>query len=126
MDAPAPTGPVRRGGLCRSDSRGEVQGGGRGGEAGIVADAGLAGERILVGRRADPEDQEPNRPGCGTAPAADMPLFPADMGAACGSVRGYAGNCSAQTAKRWPCRAVTSPTAGLRQPAARGTTVEST
>ncbi|MFI5633293.1 hypothetical protein ACIA8E_28690 [Streptomyces sp. NPDC051664] len=83
--------PVLRGRLT-VPTRSARSGGGRLDEGGIVADAaltGLAGERLLAVRRADPEDQEPNRPGYGTAPAAVMTRFPADLAAASCSVRGY-------------------------------------
>nr|WTB36439.1 hypothetical protein OG781_05455 [Streptomyces sp. NBC_00830] len=59
----------------------------------IAADAaltGLAPGRLLAEWRADPDDKEPNRSGHGRAPSAVMRLFPADLAAAYGSVRGYA------------------------------------
>ncbi|MET8327832.1 hypothetical protein [Streptomyces sp. NPDC005181] len=59
----------------------------------IVADAaltGLASGRLLADWRADPDDQEPNRPGYGRAPAAVGRLVLADPAVAHGSLRGYA------------------------------------
>lgn len=111
------------------------------GEDDIIADfalTALATDRLLADWRAAHPGREPAWPGYGRAPADVMRFFLADLAAAHGSVQGYAerllgADDALVTALR---RKLLEPVAGERpvadarsvlpQPAARGTTVEST
>ncbi|MEV0495752.1 tyrosine-protein phosphatase [Streptomyces atratus] len=100
------------------------------GEDDIVADfalTGLATERLLADWRADHGNQDPNWPGYGRAPADIMRFFLADLAAAHGSVRGYAADRLGVDDELVAAlrRNLLEP-AGTRQPAERGTTLEST